>query len=311
MKKRILVTGGAGFIGSHLCERLLKENNHVICLDNYSTGAEANIAHLFNNADFNFIRHDVIIPFSVEADEIYHLACPASPVAYQFSPIQTIKTAVIGTINALELAKKIKAKILLTSTSEVYGDPLQHPQKEDYWGNVNPIGIRSCYDEGKRCAETLCMDYHREENVATKIIRIFNTYGSRMKPDDGRVISNFIRQAQKNEHITIYGNGQQTRSFQYIEDLIDAMLKVMVTPDDVCMPINIGNPEELTILELARQIIELTNSKSKIIFKPLPNDDPKQRKPDIEWAKAHLQWQPKVQLREGLERTIETISLRR
>ncbi|GHU55923.1 NAD-dependent dehydratase [Bacteroidia bacterium] len=309
MKKRILVTGGAGFIGSHLCERLLNENNKVICLDDYSTGAEANIAHLFNHANFDFIHHDVIIPFSVEADEIYHLACPASPVAYQSSPIKTIKTAVVGTINALELAKRMKAKILLTSTSEVYGDPLQHPQQEDYWGNVNPVDIRSCYDESKRCAETLCMDYHREENVTTKIIRIFNTYGSRMKPNDGRVISNFIKQALNNEDITIYGNGQQTRSFQYIDDLIDAMLKVMATPGDVCMPINIGNPEEFSILELARQIIALTNSKSKIIFKPLPHDDPKQRKPNIELAKALLLWQPKIQLREGLERTIETIRL--
>ncbi|KAA6324765.1 Bifunctional polymyxin resistance protein ArnA [termite gut metagenome] len=309
MKKRILITGGAGFIGSHLCERLLKENNKVICLDNYSTGSEENIAHLLSNTDFNFIRHDVIIPFSVEADEIYHLACPASPVAYQSNPIQTTKTAVVGTINALELAKRMRAKILLASTSEVYGDPLQHPQKENYWGNVNPVGIRSCYDEGKRCAETLCMDYRREENIQTKIIRIFNTYGSRMKSDDGRVISNFIGQAIRNEDITIYGNGQQTRSFQYVDDLIDAMLKVMATSDDVCMPVNIGNPEEFTILELAQQIIELTNSQSKIIFKSLPNDDPKHRKPDIVLAKVLLQWQPKIQLREGLERTVETIRL--
>ncbi|KAA6339077.1 Bifunctional polymyxin resistance protein ArnA [termite gut metagenome] len=309
MKKQILITGGVGFIGSHLCERLLKEDNKVICLDNYSTGSEENIAHLLSSTDFNFIRHDVIIPFSVEADEIYHLACPASPVAYQSNPIQTTKTAVVGTINALELAKRMKAKILLASTSEVYGDPLQHPQKESYWGNVNPVGIRSCYDEGKRCAETLCMDYHREENIQTKIIRIFNTYGSRMKSDDGRVISNFIGQAIKNKDITIYGNGQQTRSFQYVDDLIDAMLKVMATSDDVCMPINIGNPEEFTILELARQIIELTHSQSKIIFKPLPNDDPKHRKPDIALAKVLLQWQPKIQLREGLERTVETIRL--
>jgi UDP-glucuronate decarboxylase len=305
MRKRILVTGGAGFIGSHLCERLLGEGNEVLCMDNYFTGSKGNIVHLMKNPFFELIRHDITIPFSVEVDEIYNLACPASPVYYQLDAIQTIKTSVIGTSNVLMLSDRIKAKVLQASTSEVYGDPIIHPQKEDYWGNVNPVGIRSCYDEGKRCAETLCMDFSRMNDVKIKIIRIFNTYGPKMQLDDGRVISNFIVQALKNENITIYGNGKQTRSFQYIEDLINAMLKVMDTPDNFIGPVNLGNPNEFSILELAQLVLELTHSKSKLVFAPLPMDDPKQRQPNIDFAKSTLNWEPKIQLKEGLMRTIE------
>ena len=303
--KKILVTGGSGFIGSHLCERLLKENNEVLCMDNFFTGSKKNIVHLLNHSYFELIRHDVTTPFSAEVDEIYNLACPASPIHYQFDAIQTVKTSVIGAINVLGLAKRVKAKVLQASTSEVYGDPHVHPQKEEYWGNVNPIGIRSCYDEGKRCAETLFMDYHRMNGVKIKIIRIFNTFGPRMHPNDGRVVSNFIVQALKNEDITIYGNGMQTRSFQYVDDLINAMLKMMATPESFIGPVNIGNPNEFTILDLAKKIIELTNSKSKFVFKPLPFDDPVQRQPDITLAKRELNWEPSVELEEGLLKTIQ------
>jgi UDP-glucuronate decarboxylase len=304
IKKRILVTGGAGFIGSHLCERLLNEGNEVISLDNYFTGSKQNIVHLLNNPYFEAIRQDVTMPYFMEVDEIYNLACPASPVHYQFDAIQTVKTSVMGAINMLGLAKRIKAKILQASTSEVYGDPAIHPQTEKYWGNVNPIGIRSCYDEGKRCAETLFMDYHRMNQVNIKIIRIFNTYGPRMHPNDGRVVSNFIIQALKGQDITIFGNGSQTRSFQYVDDLLEGMIRMMDTDDSVIGPINIGNPNEFTILELAQKIIELTGSKSKIVFRPLPMDDPRQRKPDIQLAKLTLDWEPKIQLEEGLIKTI-------
>jgi UDP-glucuronate decarboxylase len=305
IKKKILVTGGSGFIGSHLCERLLNEGNEVISVDNYFTGSKQNIAHLLSNPFFEAVRHDVCFPYYVEVDEIYNLACPASPVHYQFDAIQTIKTSVSGAINMLGLAKRVKAKILQSSTSEVYGDPSVHPQTEEYWGNVNPIGIRSCYDEGKRCAETLFMDYHRMNDVRTKIIRIFNTYGPRMHPKDGRVVSNFIIQALKNDDITIFGTGTQTRSFQYVDDLIDGMIRMMNTDDSVIGPVNIGNPNEFTMLELAQKVIELTGSKSKIIFCPLPSDDPKQRKPDISLAKSVLDWEPKIQLEEGLKQTID------
>ncbi len=301
---RILVTGGAGFIGSHLCERLLREGNEVICLDNYFTGGKDNIRHLFGNDHFELVRHDVINPYHAEVDEIYNLACPASPPYYQYNPIKTIKTSVMGAINMLGLAKRTKAKILQASTSEVYGDPAIHPQVESYWGNVNPIGIRSCYDEGKRCAETLFMDYHRQNGVRIKIIRIFNTYGPRMNPDDGRVVSNFIVQALKGEDITVYGDGTQTRSFQYVDDLIEAMIRMMATSDDFIGPVNTGNPGEFTMLELARKVIELTNSKSNIVYRPLPGDDPRQRKPDITLAKEKLDWEPKIRLEEGLRRTI-------
>ena len=303
--KKILVTGGSGFIGSHLCERLLNEGNEVICIDNFFTGAKQNIVHLLSNPYFELIRRDVTMPFSAEVDEIYNLACPASPVHYQFDAIQTVKTSVMGAINVLGLAKRVKAKVLQASTSEVYGDPHIHPQKEDYWGNVNPVGIRSCYDEGKRCAETLFMDYHRMNGVKIKIIRIFNTYGPRMHPNDGRVVSNFIIQAIHNEDITIYGTGEQTRSFQYVDDLIEGMIRFMNINDSLIGPINIGNPDEYTIIELAEKIIRLTHSKSKIIFCPLPQDDPMQRCPDISLAKKTLNWEPKVQLEEGLLRTIE------
>jgi len=305
MKKRILVTGGSGFVGSHLCERLLKEGNEVVCMDNFFTGSRQNIIHLLGNPYFELIRHDVTMPFSAEVDEIYNLACPASPVHYQFDAIQTVKTSVMGAIHVLGLAKRVKAKVLQASTSEVYGDPHVHPQKEDYWGNVNPIGIRSCYDEGKRCAETLFMDYHRMNDVRIKIVRIFNTYGPRMHPNDGRVVSNFIVQALKNQDITVYGNGEQTRSFQYVDDLIEGMVRFMNTDDSIIGPINIGNPGEYKIIELAEKIIQLTNSKSKIIFKPLPQDDPMQRCPDIAYAKKALDWEPKIQLEEGLSNTIE------
>jgi len=305
MKKRILITGGAGFLGSHLCEKLLKEGNEVICLDNYFTGQKSNIAHLLDNKYFELIRHDVTTPFLIEVDEIYNLACPASPIHYQFNSIKTIKTSVMGAINMLGLAKRIKAKILQASTSEVYGDPTVHPQVEEYWGNVNPIGERSCYDEGKRCAESLFMSYHKQNNVRIKIIRIFNTYGPKMHPNDGRVVSNFIIQALQNKDITIYGDGSQTRSFCYADDLIDGMMKMMETDDKIIGPINMGNPFEFTILELANLCIKLTNSKSKIIYLPLPSDDPMQRKPDISLAKNILNWEPKIQLEEGLKKTID------
>ena len=302
--KKILVTGGAGFIGSHLCDRLLREGNDVICLDNYFTGSKDNIRHLLGNDHFELVRHDVINPYHAEVDEIYNLACPASPPHYQYNPIKTIKTSVMGAINMLGLAKRTRAKILQASTSEVYGDPAIHPQVESYWGNVNPIGIRSCYDEGKRCAETLFMDYHRQNGVRIKIIRIFNTYGPRMNPNDGRVVSNVIVQALKGEDITIYGDGTQTRSFQYVDDLIEVMIRMMATRDDFIGPVNTGNPGEFTMLELAQKIIELTGSRSKIVYRPLPGDDPKQRKPDITLAKEKLDWEPKIRLEEGLKRTI-------
>lgn len=304
--KRVLVTGGAGFIGSHLCERLLKEGCDVICLDNYFTGTKENIVHLLDNPYFELVRHDVITPYYAEVDEIYNLACPASPVHYQYNPIKTIKTSVMGAVNMLGLAKRVKAKILQASTSEVYGDPKVHPQKEDYWGNVNPIGKRSCYDEGKRCAETLFIDYHMQNNVNIKIVRIFNTYGPRMHPNDGRVVSNFIVQALKGEDITIYGDGSQTRSFQYVDDLVEGFIRMMNTGDDFQGPVNIGNPGEFTMLELADKVIKLTGSKSKLTFQPLPQDDPTQRQPNIDLANEKLNgWKPNVQLEEGLTKTIE------
>lgn len=305
IRKKILVTGGAGFVGSHLCERLLNEGNEVYCLDNFFTGQKQNIVHLLNNPYFELIRHDVINPYLIEVDEIYNLACPASPIHYQYNPIKTIKTSVMGAINMLGLAKRVKAKILQASTSEVYGNPLVHPQPECYWGNVNPIGERSCYDEGKRAAETLFSDYHKQNHVKIKIVRIFNTYGPRMHPNDGRVVSNFIVQALKNQDITVYGEGQQTRSFQYVDDLVEGMIKMMDSSDSFIGPINIGNPDEFTILELAEKVIKLTGSKSKIIYKPLPSDDPLMRKPDIALAKKELDWSPKVKLDEGLIKTIE------
>ncbi|MBO4874278.1 MAG: SDR family oxidoreductase [Bacteroidales bacterium] len=304
--KKILVSGGAGFIGSHLCERLLNDGNEVICLDNYSSGSKDNIMHLLDNPYFELVRHDVTMPFSIEVDEIYNLACPASPVQYQCNPISTIKTSVMGAINMLELAKSTNAKIMQASTSEVYGDPEVHPQPENYWGNVNPIGARSCYDEGKRCAESLFVNYHKQNNVSIKIVRIFNTYGPNMLPNDGRVVSNFIVQALQDKPITIYGDGSQTRSFQYVDDLVEGMIRMMNTPDEVTGPVNIGNPCEFTMLELAQKIIELTGSKSRIEFHELPEDDPMQRKPDITVALELLNgWQPKVQLEEGLLNTID------
>ena len=303
--KHIFVTGGAGFIGSHLCERLLKDGNNVICMDNYFTGLKQNIVHLLDNPYFELVRHDVTFPYYVEVDEIYNLACPASPIHYQFDPVSTTKTSVIGAINMLGLAKRTKARILQASTSEVYGDPIVHPQEESYWGNVNPIGLRSCYDEGKRCAETLFMDYHRQNKVDVKIIRIFNTYGPRMRPDDGRVVSNFIMQALKGEDISIYGDGKQTRSFQYVDDLVEGMIRMMAS-ENFTGPVNLGNPREFTMLELAELVLKMTNSKSKIIFTPLPSDDPKQRKPDITLAKEKLNgWEPKIRLEEGLIDTIK------
>ena len=303
--KQILVTGGAGFIGSHLCERLLKDGNNVICMDNYFTGCKQNVVHLLDNPYFELVRHDVTFPYYVEVDEIYNLACPASPIHYQFDPVSTTKTSVIGAINMLGLAKRTKARILQASTSEVYGDPFVHPQEESYWGNVNPIGVRSCYDEGKRCAETLFMDYHRQNTVDIRIIRIFNTYGPRMRPDDGRVVSNFIVQALKGEDITIYGDGKQTRSFQYVDDLIEGMVRMMAS-EDFTGPVNLGNPREFTMIELAELVLKMTNSKSKIIFTPLPADDPKQRKPNISLAKEKLNgWEPNIRLEEGLVETIK------
>lgn len=305
MKKKVLVTGGAGFLGSHLCERLLEEDNEVICLDNYFTGQKENVVHLLENPYFELIRHDITMPFFIEVDEIYNLACPASPIHYQYNPIKTVKTSVMGAINMLGLAKRIKAKILQASTSEVYGDPEVHPQKESYWGHVNPIGTRACYDEGKRCAETLFVNYHLQNDVRIKIIRIFNTYGPRMHPNDGRVVSNFIVQALQNNDITVYGDGGQTRSFQYCDDLIDGMIKMMATGDDFTGPVNIGNPGEFTILELAEKVIEMTGSDSKIVFEPLPEDDPMQRQPDITLAKEKLNWSPSINLEKGLEKTID------
>ncbi len=303
--KKILVTGGAGFLGSHLCEALLKQGNEVICMDNYFTGSKSNIVHLLDNPYFELYRHDVTMPAHVEVDEIYNLACPASPIHYQYDPIKTIQTSIMGAINMLGVAKRTGAKILQASTSEVYGDPHVHPQPEEYWGNVNPIGIRSCYDEGKRCAETLFFDYHRQNNVRIKVIRIFNTYGPNMHPNDGRVVSNFIVQALKGKDITIYGDGSQTRSFCYCDDLIRGMIAMMATPDEITGPINLGNPHEFTIKQLAELVIELTGSKSQIIYEPLPSDDPTQRQPIIDKAKAILGWEPTVQLREGLIKTIE------
>ncbi len=305
MKKKILVTGGAGFIGSHLCKKLLEQNNEVLCLDNYFTGSKMNVLPMLDNPMFELIRHDIVNPYIAEVDEIYNLACPASPIHYQHNPIQTVKISVMGAINMLETAKATGAKVLQASTSEVYGDPKIHPQVESYWGNVNPIGERSCYDEGKRCAETLFMDYHRQSNLKIKIIRIFNTYGPNMHPNDGRVVSNFIVQCLQNEDITIYGNGNQSRSFQYVDDLIEGMVKMMATPDTFIGPVNIGNPNEFTILELAQTVIKLTNSKSKLIFKNLPKDDPQQRRPDISLAKEKLDWSPKIELEEGLKKTID------
>jgi UDP-glucuronate decarboxylase len=303
--KKILVTGGAGFIGSHLCERLLNEGNEVICLDNYFSSHKSNIIGLTSNPFFELVRHDIIQPYFAEVDEIYNLACPASPIYYQHDPIKTIQTSIMGAINMLGLAKRLNAKILQASTSEVYGDPIVHPQKETYWGNVNPIGIRSCYDEGKRCAETLFMDYHRQNNVAIKIIRIFNTYGPNMNVNDGRVVSNFIVQALKGENITIYGDGLQTRSFQYVDDLVEGMLRMMNADPNFVGPVNLGNPNEFTMLQLAKAIIDLTGSKSNIVFMTLPQDDPQQRQPNIELAKEKLNgWEPKIQLEEGLVKTI-------
>ncbi len=304
--KKILITGGAGFIGSHLCERLLKEGNEVICLDNYFTGNKSNIVNIMDNPYFEIVRHDITTPYYVEVEEIYNLACPASPVHYQYNPIKTIKTSVMGAINVLGLAKRIRAKVLQASTSEVYGDPKIHPQKENYWGNVNPIGRRSCYDEGKRCAETLFIDYNIQNKVKIKIARIFNTYGPNMHPNDGRVVSNFIVQALQNKDITIFGDGSQTRSFQYIDDLLEGMIRLMNTDDNVTGPVNLGNPNEFRIIDLAELIIKMTKSKSKITFKKLPEDDPVRRMPDINLAKKLLNnWEPRVQLEKGL---IETIS---
>src|SRR5574344_76569 len=304
--KKILVTGGAGFLGSHLCERLLNEGNEVICLDNYFTGNKHNIIHLMDNPYFELVRHDITSPFYIEVDEIYNLACPASPIHYQYNPIKTIKTSVMGAINMLGLAKRVKAKILQASTSEVYGDPSIHPQPETYWGNVNPIGPRSCYDEGKRCAESLFMNYHQQNGVRIKIVRIFNTYGPRMNQNDGRVVSNFIVQALKNEEITIYGDGKQTRSFQYVDDLVEGFIRMMNTDDSFIGPVNIGNPGEFTMIELAEKVIELTRSKSKLVYLPLPQDDPIQRQPDITVAQRELNnWEPKISLEDGLIKTID------
>lgn len=302
---RVLVTGGAGFLGSHLCERLLDDGHDVLCVDNYFTGSKVNVAHLLDNPLFELMRHDVTFPLYVEVDQIYNLACPASPIHYQYDPVQTTKTSVHGAINMLGLAKRVKARILQASTSEVYGDPQIHPQTEDYWGHVNPIGIRSCYDEGKRCAETLFFDYYRQHDLGIKVMRIFNTYGPRMNKDDGRVVSNFIVQALRGEPISIFGDGQQTRSFCYVDDLIEAMVRLMDTPHSFTGPVNVGNPHEFTMLELAQLVLELTGSSSELIFKDLPSDDPRQRQPDISLAQRELGWEPGVELRAGLERTVE------
>jgi UDP-glucuronate decarboxylase len=303
--KRILVTGGAGFLGSHLCERLLAQGHEVICVDNFFTGSKENIRHLLPNPYFELMRHDVTFPLYLEVDEIFNLACPASPVHYQYDPVQTTKTSVHGAINMLGLAKRVRAKILQASTSEVYGDPQVHPQREDYWGHVNPIGIRSCYDEGKRCAETLFFDYYRQNHVQIKVARIFNTYGPRMHPNDGRVVSNFIVQALRNAPITVYGSGKQTRSFCYVEDLVDGLIRLMNTKNGFTGPVNLGNPGEFTMIELAKMVIRLSGSKSKLVFNPLPPDDPKQRKPDITLARKALRWQPKEKLEDGLTKTID------
>jgi len=303
--KRILVTGGAGFLGTHLCEMLLNDGNDVLCLDNYYTGRRSNVTHLLSNRKFEVIRHDICFPLYVEVDEIYNLACPASPIHYQFDPVQTTKTSVHGAINVLGLAKRVRAKILQASTSEIYGDPTTHPQHESYWGNVNPIGPRSCYDEGKRCAETLFFDYYRQHNLKIKVARIFNTYGPGMHPDDGRVVSNFILQALRGEDITVYGEGNQTRSFCYVSDMVKAFVKLMDTPDDFTGPVNLGNPAEFSILELTGKVIEMTGSSSRIVHKPLPQDDPLQRKPDISLAMSALDWEPSVSLDDGLKETIE------
>ncbi len=305
MHKRILVTGGAGFLGSHLCERLIERRHDVLCVDNFFTGARRNIGHLLDHRNFELLRHDVTFPLYVEVDEIYNLACPASPIHYQFDPVQTTKTSVMGVINMLGLAKRVKAKMLQASTSEVYGNPTVHPQPEEYWGSVNPIGFRSCYDEGKRCAETLVFDYIRQHKMAAKVVRIFNTYGPRMHPNDGRVVSNFVMQALTSRDITLYGDGGQTRSFCYVDDLVEAMIRMMATDRETTGPINIGNPSEFTIRELGELIVELTNSKSKLVFMPLPADDPQQRRPDIAKAKALLGWEPSVALRDGLIKTID------
>lgn len=305
IRKKVLITGGAGFVGSHLCDRLLAEGNEVVCLDNYFTGQKRNIVHLLDNPYFELVRHDVTMPYFIEVDEIYNLACPASPIHYQYNAIKTVKTSVMGAINMLGLAKRIKARILQASTSEVYGDPEIHPQVESYWGNVNPIGERSCYDEGKRAAETLFINYHKQNNVRIKIVRIFNTYGPRMHPHDGRVVSNFIMQALQGQDITIYGDGQQTRSFQYVDDLLEGMIRMMASREDFTGPVNIGNPNEFTILELAEKVLKLTGSRSKIIRMPLPPDDPTQRQPDISLAKNELDWEPRINLEEGLLKTID------
>jgi UDP-glucuronate decarboxylase len=304
MLKRILVTGGGGFIGSHLCEKLLKGGSEVLCVDNFFTGAKDNIAHIMNNPYFEAMRHDITFPLYVEVDEIYNLACPASPIHYQVDPVQTIKTAVHGAINMLGLAKRLKTKILQASTSEIYGNPAVHPQPETYWGSVNPIGVRSCYDEGKRCAETLFFDYHRQHKLKIKVARIFNTYGPRMHLNDGRVVSNFIIQALSGEDITVYGDGTQTRSFCYIDDMVDGLIKLMNTPDDLTGPVNLGNPSEISILELVEKVLKITKSRSKIVYKPLPQDDPVRRCPDITLAKKRLGWQPKTNLEEGLKKTV-------
>ena len=302
---KILITGGAGFIGSHLCERLLNDGNDILCLDNYFTGTKSNIVHLLDNHQFELIRHDVTFPLYIEVDQIYNMACPASPIHYQYDPVQTTKTSVHGAINMLGLAKRVNARIFQASTSEVYGDPTQHPQTESYWGNVNTIGPRSCYDEGKRCAETLFFDYFRQHNLDIKIGRIFNTYGPKMRPDDGRVVSNFIVQALTGKDVTVYGKGDQTRSFCYVDDLVEGVLRLMTTEKGVTGPMNLGNPIEYTILEIAEIVIDHVGSKSKIIFEPLPDDDPKQRQPDISFAKSELNWEPKIQLKEGLNKTIQ------
>ncbi|MBW1902583.1 MAG: SDR family oxidoreductase [Deltaproteobacteria bacterium] len=304
-QKRILVTGGAGFLGSHLCDRLVEAGYDVLCLDNFFTGTKRNIKHLFGESNFELIRHDLSQPIFLEVDEIYNLACPASPIHYQYNPVKTVKTSVLGAIHMLGLAKRVKAKILQASTSEVYGDPVVHPQKEDYWGNVNTIGVRSCYDEGKRCAETLFFDYHRQNNVNIRVVRIFNTYGPRMHPNDGRVVSNFIVQALANRDITVYGDGTHTRSFCYVDDLVEGLIRMMNGPDDFTGPVNMGNPGEFSMLDLAEMVIRLTGSKSKIIFEPLPQDDPMQRQPDISLAKERLDWRPRINLEEGLKKTIE------
>jgi UDP-glucuronate decarboxylase len=304
LRKRVLVTGGAGFLGSHLCERLLREGADVLCVDNFFTGTKDNVAHLLDSPNFELMRHDVTFPLYIEVDEIYNLACPASPIHYQHDPVQTTKTSVHGAINMLGLAKRLKAKVFQASTSEVYGDPEVHPQPEDYRGNVNPIGPRACYDEGKRCAETLFFDYYRQHNLRIRVARIFNTYGPRMHPNDGRVVSNFVVQALRGEPITIFGEGKQTRAFCYVDDLIEGFIRLMAAPDDLTGPVNLGNPGEFTIRELAEQVIQLTGSKSKLVFHPLPPDDPQQRRPNISLAQERLGWQPKIPLQEGLKKTI-------